>query len=329
MILRLRKSPFKRNQHREKSIGDIFNNASSSLNSVMSLALTIFFTPALMATSLFSQEIVLMLINLSLCLGNLSNFGYRVYQKEVGTIELLVSLGLLTGVITAAYFLFPTVVSTASLLGMIALANQFAVGINLFFLLRNSIVPPIIGWFRSVGRAFGFDIQDQYYQIKPLDLKEDACIVNALMQKHFGHGFKEGPIEEDLKKLNQLLNILQGYINKYDEIILGGVKYNEVIKSIEGHIRQLTLKGSADSSFAFIRQKIAYKEVKVHRLQQAKSEGQEDEENWQWLSKYCKGIDQSAYHRQPSMFHQKATELLDKEIERQQTKIDRLSGCLP
>ncbi len=329
MNLMLRKSPFKRNQHREKSIGDIFNNASSSLNSIMSLALTIFFTPALMATSLFSQEIVLMLINLSLCLGNLSNFGYRVYKNEVGKIELLVSLGLLAGVIAGAYFLFPAVVSTASVLGIIALANQFAVGINLFFLLRNSIVPPIIGWFRSVGRTFGFDIQDKYYQIKPLDLKEDACIVNTLMQKHFGHNFREGPVEDDLKKLNQLLNILQGYINKYDEMVLGDVKHNEVIKAIEGHIRQLTLKGSADSSFSFIRQKIAYKEVKVHRLQQAKSEGEKDDQNWQWLSKYCKGVDRSSYHRQPGLFHHKAIELLEKEIERQQTKIDRLSGCLP
>lgn len=329
MNLRLRKSPFKRNQDREKNIGDIFNNASSSLNSVMSLTLTIFFTPALIATSLFSQEIVLMLINLSLCLGNLSNFVYRVYKKEVGTIELLVSLSMLAGVITAAYFLFPTIVSTASVLGIIALANQFAIGINLFFLFRNSIVPPIIGWFRSIGKALGFDVQDKYYQIKPLDLKEDACVVNALMQKHFGHGFKEGPIEDDLNKLNQLLNILQDYINKYDEIILGDVKYNEVIKTIEGHIRQITLKGNADSSFSFIRQKIAYKEVKVHRLQQAKSEGAAGDQNWQWLSKYCKGVDQSSYQRQPSMFNQKAIELLDKEIERQQTKIDRLSGCLP
>ena len=49
-----------------------------------------------------------------------------------------------------------------------------------------------------------------------------------------------------LNKLNQLLNILQDYINKYDEIVLGDVKYNEVIKSIEGHIKQITLKGELD-----------------------------------------------------------------------------------
>lgn len=329
MSLSLRKSPFRRNRNREKSVGDVFNNASSSLSSAMSLALTIFFTPALMATSLFSQEIVLMLINLSLCLGNLSNYGYRIYQGDIGKVELLVSLSILAAFVAGAYFLFPAVASVTTLLGAISLANQFAVGINLFFLLKNSIVPPIIGWCRYIGKALGYDIHDQYHQIEPLNLKKDTCIVNALMQKHFGHSYQKGPVEEDLKKLNQLLKVLEGYINKYDEVVLGDVKYNEAIKAIEGHIKQLTLKGNADSSFTFIRQKIAYKEVKLDRLQQAKLELLEAQQDWQRFSKYCKGIKPASYHRQPTMFHQQATELLDREIERQQSKMERLSGCLP
>ncbi|MCC5792355.1 MAG: hypothetical protein JJT82_07095 [Legionellaceae bacterium] len=329
MGLRLRKSPFTRNKRREKSIGDIFNKASSRLSSAMSLALTIFFTPALMATSLFSQEIVLMLINLCLCLGNLSNFGYRVYQKEVGKIELAVTLCFLAGFIAGAYFLFPAIVSTGSWLAVVALANQFAAAVNLFFLLRNNIVPPIIGWFKYVGATLALDIQDTFHSIKPLDAQEDAYIVNALMQKHFHHSFREGPVEADLNKLNRLLKILENYTNKYHELVWRDTRYSEAIKAIEGHIRQLTLKGNADSSFSFIRQKIAYKEVKRHRLQQAQTELQAEDLSWQQFSKYCKGIPAATYHSQPSLYRQKATSLLAQELKRQQAKIDQLSDCLP
>lgn len=330
MVLRLKNSPFKRNRSRESSIGDIFNKTSTHLNSILSLALTIFFTPVLIASSLFSQEIVLMLINISLCLGNLSNFGYRVYNNEVGKLELILSLGIMSVFFAGGLFLFPITLSTATLLGAIALTNQIAVGINLFFLLRNNIVPPALGWFKSLARKLGFEVHDQFYQVKPLDLDKDDCIVNALFLKHFGHSLYEGPIKQDLKKLNLLLTILVGYINKYDEQFLGDVNYQHAIEGIQGNITQLTLKGNADSSFTFIKQKIAYKKVKVNHLCKAKTElDNTNNLRWESFSKYIKGVTISKYTKNPGLFQQQASDLLSKEIQRQEDKLERLSSCLP
>ncbi|WP_367606180.1 hypothetical protein [Legionella sp. W05-934-2] len=330
MGLDLRKSPFKRNRNREKNVGDIFNKASTSLNSVMSFAVTLFFTPALMASSLFSHEIILMLANISLCLGNITNFGYRIYQNDVGKVEIIVTLLFLAAFIAGSYFLFPTIISTSTLLGALALTNQLSVGVNLFFLLRNKIIPPILGVFRNIAKNLGFEMRDQYYRYKPLDSEEDESVVNALFLKHFNHSLYEGAVEDDLKKLNQLLQILTEYINDYDENMFGDINYKKSVSAIEGHIAKLTLEGNADSSYGFIRQKMAYKQTKIKRLEKAKSELDKSENHdWQHFSKFFKGIYQSTYEQERDNYHQKASQLFDKEIERQQTKINRLSSCLP
>ncbi len=326
MTLKLRSTPFKRNRSREKNLGDVFHKTSTRLN----WALTILFSPVLMAPSLFSQEIVLMFISISLCLGNLANLGYRIYQNDVSKTELFLTLTILPLFITAAYSLLPSALSIVSLLGAIALTNQLAIGVNSFFLLRNSIIPPILGWFKHIARQLGFEIHDQYYQNKPFDLQADACIVNSLYHKHFDHNLYEGPVEEDLKKLNQLLQILTDYINKYDEKIFGYMHYQQAINAVEGYISQLTVHGNADSSFAFIKQKLIYKEVKLHKLNQAKSVlSEENNHNWEHFKKYCEGVNKARYNKTPTLFHQQASELFDKEIQRQQAKMNRLSNCLP
>ena len=76
MPLKLNKTRFSRPRAREKDLGDIFNKTSSSITNLMPFIIPLFFAPALITTSLFSKEIILMLANISLVLGYVSNFAY-------------------------------------------------------------------------------------------------------------------------------------------------------------------------------------------------------------------------------------------------------------
>lgn len=329
MAVTLRTSPFKRNRDREKKIGDIFSNASINLSTLLNFAITVFFTQPVTAPALVSQESIYILINVTLCLGHLTNFCYRTYKNEIGKMNLALSLLFLALFVVAAYFLFPGLFVVTSLLSGINLANQIAIGINLFFLLKNHIVPPVFHICKIVAMKIFRHVPEKYYKVSRLKQPNDDEIINTLLKKHFGSTVSDLKANINIGKLNHLITLLEEYVNKYQRSLFGNASNEQVITELEDCIKQ-TMKGNADSSYRFINKKIAFKEVKQQRLNRAKKKLESaDRPNWKLFSTYCKGIFESSFEKEPGKYHAKALRLLDKESERQQKKIDRLSRCLP
>lgn len=273
MYMKLNKALFARNDAREKEFGHYFNKTSSGLSYIMALAVTVFFTPALIATSLFSKEAIVILANFSLSLGYLSNFAYRIYQNEVSKAELLVSGLTLTVFLIIAYFTGPPVALLSFFAGTLGFVNQMATAVNLFFLIKHVIVPPCKKFIENIAQAMGFDIAGRYYTKPPLTLNQDRYIIDLLMMKTYGHDSYSPEFNElKLACFNKLLLRLCEYIDKYDESILGYIKNKEDITDLENQIAQLTTKGNADGGLSFIKKKIGFKTTKIHMLEAAKYE---------------------------------------------------------
>ena len=186
MYIKLNKKLFARRHDREKEIGDIFNKTSRGLTSIIPFIVTVFFTPALITTSLFSKEILLMLANLSLSLGYLSNFVYRLFQKQVSKAELLITLLTLAALITIAYILCPPA-AALSFISALTFINQLAVVVNLFFLIKHVVVPPCKKFIENLAQYLGFNIAGRYFSKPPLTLDNDRYVIDQLLKNSYGH----------------------------------------------------------------------------------------------------------------------------------------------
>ena len=91
MSIKLKKHYFSRNRHREEDHGSLFGRASNNMIFIMNIVILGIFTPAVIATSFASKDMVLMLANISLSFGYLTNFVYRLISNEVSISELMIS----------------------------------------------------------------------------------------------------------------------------------------------------------------------------------------------------------------------------------------------
>ena len=214
MFLKLRNSLFSRNRTREKEIGAIFNKTSRGITNLMPVIIPIFFAPALVTTSLFSKEIILMLANISLSLGYVSNFAYRIYNNEVSKSELLITALIVAALIALSYFFYPTIIAY-SFVNVLSVLNQMAAAVNLFFLVKDVIIPPCKRALEKVAQFLGVDITSGYYSKRPLTLEEDRYILDRLLTQAYGYdSFSPKFQEKKIGSFNRLLNKLCDYINK-------------------------------------------------------------------------------------------------------------------
>lgn len=333
MPLKLQKSLFARNRSREKEFGDFFNKTSSGLSYIMALCITVFFTPALITTSLFSRGVIVVLANFSLSLGYLTNFTYRIYQNEVSKAELMVSSLTLVAFLIASYILFPPM-AALSFISVLGFINQMAIAVNLFFLIKHVVVPPCKKFIENVAQSLGFNIAGRYYSKPPLTLENDRFIIDQLLINTYGHNSYSQ--EYDKKKLagfNITLAKLSEYIDKYNESLLGYINNRDSIADLERQVVQLTTKGSSESSYAFIRKKIGFKTTKIQMLQAAKevvttileNPNQDATQALQFFS----DIDINKVQTNRQQILSAGLECLEKEIQRQQYKIASLKDCLP
>ena len=333
MRLKLNKSLFARNRDREKEFGDIFNKTSKGLSYIMTLSITIFFTPALIATSLFSKELIVILANLSLSLGYLSNFAYRIYHKEVSKSELFVSSLTIAGFLMVSYFLSPPMM-TLSFINFLGFANQMATAVNLFFLIKHVIVPPCKKLIENIAQLLGFDISGRYYSKPPLTLEHDRYIIDLLLRKAYGYdSYSPKFTEKQLVSFNKLLAKLSEYIDKYDESILGYINNKEDIADLEKQIAQLTIKGNPESSYTFIKKKIGFKTTKINMLNAAKESVSNALTNplidaTQAL-RFFDDVNLSQLKTKRQQLLGAGLNRLEKEILRQQNKKNSLEECLP
>jgi hypothetical protein len=330
MSLKLKKQLFSRNKEREKDIGEFFNKTSSGLTNIMPLIITVFFTPAIITTSFFSKEIIVILANASLCLGYLSNFAYRLYHREISKSELLVTLFTLALFLTLAYFLFPAL-GALSLITVLGFVNQMAIATNLFFLMKHVVVPPCKQMLENIAQYMGLDIAGRYYSKPPLSLERDRFVIDQLLKKTYEHdSFSEQFNPKEIKVFNKLLNKLLKYINKYDASILGYIKNKEEITDLEQQIEELTIQGNPDSAYTFIRKKIGFKTTKLKLLQNAEilvTEALEKPEN---DSQPALGFFHHVDHKKDKQeLLQSGLSCLKQEIHRQEKKLRSLNNCLP
>lgn len=333
MYLKLKKSLFSRNRSREKEFGDIFNKTSTGLSYIMTLAITVFFTPAIITTSFFSKESIVILANLSLSLGYLTNFAYRVYQREVSKGELLISTLALAAFLTMAYLLCPPV-AAVSFLNVLGFFNQMAIAVNLFFLIKHVVVPPCKKIIENMAQYLGFNITGRYYSKPPFTLENDRFILDHLLMKTYGHDSSSPDFTEaKIDSFNKLLIKLSGYIDKYDESILGYINNREAIADLEKQIAQLTTRGVTDSSYAFIRRKIGFKTTKINMLNEAQNLITEailnPEKSAVDALHFFSGVDENKLAEDRDVMLKEGLEHLRSEIQRQELKVESLKECLP
>lgn len=333
MPLKLKKSHFARNKDREKEFGDIFNKTSKGLSYILTLVITIFFTPAMITTTVFSKEMIVMLANISLSLGYLTSFAWRIYQGEISPAVLVLSALAVVAFLVAAWFLFPPI-SALSFVSLFGFVNQLAVGVNLYFLVKDVIIPPCIKLIENICQRMGFEIEGRYYSKPPLNLQEDRYVIDHLLRKSYGHDSSSPKFkQEQLDHFNNLLTKLSKYIDKYDESLLGYINNRDAITDLEKQIAQLTTQGNAESSYTFIRKKIGFRTTKINMLKEAKETISKiletPDSDARCALNFFKGLNEFTLNKHRHKALTLGLKCLDKELHRQQEKIAELQDCMP
>ncbi|PJD96417.1 MAG: hypothetical protein CK426_05250 [Legionella sp.] len=330
MPLKLNKIKFSRNRTREKELADIFNETYNGITNIMPFIITLFFAPVLITTSLFSKELFFILANMSLCIGYLSNFFYRLYRHEMEFSELVISVMILTLLVCFSISYHPLILTQLFSTTTLGVINQVASAINLFFLIKHTIVPPFMRIIEQTADYLGINISSRYYSKTPFTLEEDRFIVDKMLRELYQYdSFSPQFNPQAITRLNNLLNKLCTYINKYDAPLLGYLLNREAITEIEAHINQLTVHGAAGSSYTFIRKKIDFKTTKIRLLEKAKQSLQEPSNEIESFIDYFEHIDiHKAKTNRPFFLHAAIT-CFDREIIRQKEKINSLEECLP
>ncbi len=332
MPLKLNKTLFARHRTREKELGDIFNKTSSSLTNLMPFIITLFFAPVLITTSLFSKEIILMVANISLSLGYVSNFAYRLYRNEVSKSELFISAIIITPLLALTYFFYPAIIGL-TFINALVFINQMAAAVNLFFLIKHNVVPPFMRAMESLAQFIGLDITARYYSKPPFSLDEDRFILDRLLIQTYGYDSFDSRFDErKITRFNKLLNKLSTYINKYDESLFGYLKNKDNIADLESQINLLTTQGNPDSSYTFIRKKIGFKTTKLKLLESAKKEVEESiksEAPSKRVLKFFNNVGEGQLKTNTKPVLLEGLKCIEDEISRQKEKIESLEACLP
>lgn len=272
MALKLRRSYFSRDKEREEEYGSFFNKTSSGLTSLINILVALVFTPAIMATSVISKDMVLMIANISLSMGYIANFAYRFISREMSYSELFVTGTCLTLVLGLTIAFLPSV-TVVNLINILNYANTIATALNGFFIIRNVLVPPIKKLSEGIAQYFGFEIGGNYFHRRPLSLSKDRFVIDRLFRKHYGHDSVESvDFEAELSPFNRLLNKLVSYINQDEEQVFGSILNADNITSNEKLINQLTIEGNDTNCISLLNRKIDFKLTKLSILREARQE---------------------------------------------------------
>lgn len=334
MAISLKKSFFKRNRQREYELGSIFHKTSSNLNFFMGLIITIFFTPAIVVTSFLSKEILLILINVSLSLGYLVNYGYKCYRGEVSRLDMLLTVAFLAASLALAYFLFPPL-GALSLLSTLVFINQMAIAVNLFFSFKNVIVPPCMKLIKNIGYWLGLEFSDRYFVKRDLNMKTDRFVIDTLLRKAYEHDSTSTEFNlEKIKPFNKMITVLSDYINKYDTPIMGYINNRSAISDLEKMVDNIVTNGQTDSALSFINRKINFKQTKLGMLRQVRQEFEglegNNEDPSAAAAQYLTGVNREQLHgTNRAGFFTHAIATIDTEIRRQEEKIHLLEACKP
>ena len=324
----LKKEFYARDRYRDHDDDSFFKHVHKNISFLSNTGFVILLAPTVVISSLMSHTAILMVANAFLALGFIFNFAHRVYLQEASPFELLVSLiviGLL--VLLAFYLAQPTIeLSLLSILGMI---NLVASGINSFFLIRHVLIPPLASMTEYSLRAMGFDVSIKFHKIHPLTIEQDKLVIDRLLNKLFKiNSDSPAYTAKHLESLNRIIDVISRYINKYQAPLFGSITNSDFIKKYEDGLSRFVKEGYSDTVMDLINRKISFKASKIRILTNAKLEvGTEISENsFPSNNMHC-FFSSLPEDSTPLNVGQQCLQLLDDEIQKQQTKLDDLYAC--
>jgi len=328
--IRLNRLFFARNRHREKEYDDVFSMTHKSLISLSNMFFMVMFAPAIAITNLLSNAVFISILNIFLSTGYCAKFIQRIREDEVSKLELVISLFFIALSLAITFYLAP-VTLLGGVLNTIGFINHIATGINSFFLVRNILLPPFEVLIQHVFTSLGYEITTSFFNKTPLTLEHDRHVLDRLLRKFYNHdSHSEQFNEKELLPFNNILSTLSRYINKYNEPFLGNLINHDRINQLETSVSQFILHGNTDSALVFIRKKIDFKTSKVNLLRQSSKEFIKDnsEGSFKFNHRFFK-LDQEAHEGEQDEIKAACLSLFEKEINRQNAKIDLLRSCLP
>lgn len=271
----------KRNKSREKAASGFFNTLESGTSYIVKAVLPLLFPPVVSITSIYSHNTILILLNFSITIFYIGNEFYRFFSGQANNARFITTmLGLLLVLGITIYTSSALISAIFSPVNAILLANIITTSINVYFALKDLILPVVFAIVNSLLHKMGVTTDITYVHERPLSLEKDRFIIDKILSSNFDkkdtHQLllegNEDELNDRIVKINKLLSILLSYKRKYNERFLGNFRYKQQIDDIESRIHKLTVKGEPADALTFVNQKIRFKQSKIDIITSVKDE---------------------------------------------------------
>lgn len=325
MHLKLNKAFFSKPSKRTNDYGGYFKELAKGLNKLFSGVMALL-TPTLIASSFLAPEMALILANICLALGYLTNYFARSYYGEISLAEQgITAVALLLVVFVGlGIYSIPAVSMSVSMLNFLSGLSGI---VNSFFLSANLFMPPLKKWIEDYFEAKGINIRDDYFTIRELTYKEDRFVVGVLARKLHGADTLTPQLkQETVSQMNRVLRRLVQYVNKHEEHLLGDLLYQEKIDKVKTILNDILNEGNLLAVQTFFKEKRYRKQTKTDLLNEAYRSVEQKAPEYNF--KFFSNREYKLRKLPTTAFRHRAKETLNTEIVRQKTKLEETETYL-
>lgn len=317
---------YRRKKNREMDSISLFGQkANTGLLFAARLFVVLFLTPVIIITSFASQEAILIAASIVLALAYLVSFLYRIYQGKVSMTEGIVTFaGLGVSIYLSMLLILPLLPVATTSLAVMSCMGIVATSVNTFFLLKTIIFPPI----KKISEYFmsffyKYILKKDYiphplFSVEPLTVEKDDLLIAALTNKTEN-------LDKASQPYNELIEVLARYVNKYKGLFLGEIRRQDEIDKVTKVIFDLTQRADHTAAKTFLKIKQKWKCAKRDLLTSDK----------QKLTQYHEAKETANYSAfskklffKPPNTHDKALNLLEQAIQKQEKKMEKISNIL-
>lgn len=358
--VKLNKTRFKRRKNRNNDFLTFFGEkAHDSILFAWQIFVNFFLTPVIAISCLISQQTFLILSNIALALSYLASFMHKLYKGKISKTEgivTLLSIALVVGL--TVYFSISLFPLTLSFLSILSFSGLIASAINGFFIAKPFVMPLIkrlcdglltLIYKKILGKEY---IPTPLYNTTPLTPDNDAVAVNTLLdgaassiENNRLHSMEE--YEKRLKPYNALIKLLDDYINKYQDRFLGVLRFDKKINDLRKALEFMTEEGNQTDARDFLEKKLRWELAKITALREERltliqafktsNIGSYNKIGRSIFTDFSKIAPPpstndprkiEAYHAHLQERHQTHLSVLEKALEKQVKKAERLSAIL-